>query len=59
MLAPVWSPPRFTVETTKTTSQDGMHASVDIYGVDPATQHASIPVVKEGDRWRIVVVIPP
>jgi hypothetical protein len=59
MLAPVWSPPRFAVETTKTSKQDEMHAVVEIYGVDPATQHASIPVVKEGDRWRIVVAIPP
>jgi hypothetical protein len=59
MLAPVWSPPRFAVETTKTKTQDEMHAVVDVFGVDPATQHASVPVVKEGTAWRIVVVVPP
>jgi hypothetical protein len=59
MLAPVWSPPRFAVETTKTSKQDEMHAVVEIFGVDPATQHASVPVVKEGEGWRIVLAIPP
>jgi len=59
MLAPVWSPPRFSIETTKTNLQDAMHATVDVFGIDPSTQHARIPVVREGERWRIVIVIPP
>ena len=60
MLAPVWSPPRFSVDHTSTALDgDGAHAMVDLYGVDPATQHVRVPVVREGDRWRIVVTVPP
>jgi len=59
MLAPLWSPPRFEIESTKTTTLDVMHARVEVLGVDPQTQHATIPVVKEGERWRVVIAIPP
>ena len=58
MLAPSWSPPRFEVETLRAVpAADGIHASVDVLGVDPAAQHAKVPVVREGDRWRIVLQI--
>jgi len=59
MLSPLWTPMRFAVERTTTSiDPDGMRAVVEVFGVDPTTQHVKVPMVKEGDRWRIVLEIP-
>jgi hypothetical protein len=60
MLSPMWSPVRFEVDRlTAKIDGDGEHGIVDVYGVDPSTQHARVPVVREGERWRVVVLVPP
>jgi len=60
MLVPGFTPLRFEVsKTTTTMEQDGFRALVDVYGPDPQTQHARVPVVREGDVWRVVVAFPP
>jgi hypothetical protein len=60
MLAPLWSPARFEIERVKSRpGADASHVLVDVYGVDPGAQHVTVPVVREGDRWRIVLAIPP
>ena len=59
MLSPLWTPMRFSVERTSTTiDAGGLRAVVDVYGVDPTTQHVRVPLVREGDRWRVVMVVP-
>ena len=60
MLVPMWSPARFEIDRVKAKpSVDATHALVDVFGVDPGVQHVTVPVVREGDAWRIVLVIPP
>ncbi len=57
MLVPSWTPIRFDVVRT-TTTIDGDRATVEVFGPDPATQHASVPLVREGEAWRVVVAVP-
>jgi len=60
MLAPMWSPARFEIERCQSKSGgDDAHALVDVYGVDPTSQHVRVPVMREGDGWRVVLSIPP
>lgn len=58
MLVASWTPIRFEIVRT-TTRVDGDRATVELFGPDPGTQHASIPLEREGEAWRIVVVVPP
>ena len=60
MLAPMWSPARFEIDRVAAKpGADATHALVDVYGVDPGAQHVVVPTVREGDRCRIVLSIPP
>jgi hypothetical protein len=60
MLAPLWSTLRFEVDrVTSKPGKDATHALVDVFGVDPGAQHATVPVVHEASGWRIVLSIPP
>jgi hypothetical protein len=59
MLSPLWTPARFPVERTSATLEaSGTSAVVEVFGVDPTTQHVRVPLVKEGDGWRIFLEIP-
>lgn len=59
MLAPGFGPLRFHVaKTTTTFTVDRAHALVDVYGPDPTAQHATIPLEREGNAWRVVLVVP-
>lgn len=60
MLVPMWSPARFEIDRVKARpGADAAHALVDVFGVDPGVQHVTVPVVREGDRYRIVLSVPP
>ena len=60
MLVPGFTPLRFEISKTTTTIEpDSMHATVDVYGPDPATQHARVPLEREGASWRIAIVFSP
>ena len=51
-----FTPLRFEiVKTTTTIDEQGMHAYVDITGPDPTTQHARVPLEREGTAWRVAV----
>lgn len=58
MLAPGFGPIRFEVSKTTTTFADRDHATVEVFGPDPQTQHAKIPLVREGAVFRIALSIP-
>ncbi len=59
MLAPLWTPMRFAVERTAVTIEpSGIRAVVEVFGVDPSTQHVKVPLLREGDRWRVVLEVP-
>ncbi len=59
MIVPGFGPIRFEVtKTTTTLAPDGTHALVDVYGPDPASQHAKVPLEREGEAWRVVLPIP-
>lgn len=59
MLVPGFTPLRFEIsKTTTTIAPDGVHATVDVVGPDPATQHAKVPLEREGSGWRVIVPIP-
>jgi hypothetical protein len=58
LLSPAWTPIRFEVAKT-TTTFDATGATVDVFGVEEATQHVRIPMEREGEAWRVRVVIPP
>jgi hypothetical protein len=56
---PAFTPIRFEVSKTKSIlSPDGTHAKVEVTGPDPTTQHASIPMEREGASWRVLIDIP-
>lgn len=53
-----FTPLRFEiVKTTTTIDEQGMHAYVDITGPDPTTQHARVPMEREGTAWRVAVTL--
>lgn len=59
MLVPAWTPIRFEIsKTTTTLDATGTKATLDVYGVDPTTQHVKVPMVREGESWRVSVVLP-
>lgn len=59
MLVPGFGPLRFEVsKTTTSIDKDDLHATVDVFGPDPHTQHAKIPLEREGAAWRVVLAIP-
>ncbi len=59
MLVPGFTPIRFEIsKTTTTLDADGAHATVEVFGPDPTTQHAKIPVEREGDAWRVAIAFP-
>lgn len=59
VLVPGFTPLRFEIsKTTTTLAPDGNHATVEVLGPDPATQHAKVPMEREGPAWRIVLNIP-
>ncbi|MBI2388918.1 MAG: hypothetical protein HYV09_04800 [Deltaproteobacteria bacterium] len=59
MLVPGFTPLRFEIsKTTTTIAPDGARATVDVFGPDPAAQHAKVPLEREGGSWRVVVPIP-
>jgi hypothetical protein len=59
LLSPNWSPLRFEIARTKATvTEPGMRAMVDVWGPDETTQHVVVPMVREGDGWRVVVDVP-
>lgn len=56
---PAFTPLRFEVAKAKSVlAPDGKHATVEITGPDPATQHASVPMEREGAAWRVLIDIP-
>jgi hypothetical protein len=60
MFVPAFTPLRFEVtKATTTVENDGKHAMVDVYGPDPATQHAKLPLEREGESWRLMIAISP
>jgi hypothetical protein len=60
MLVPGFTPLRFEISKTTTDFEpDGAHATVDVVGPDPATQHARVPLEREGESWRIAIAFPP
>jgi hypothetical protein len=62
LLVPSWTPIRFEVAKTTTTfdaGKDGPTATVDVFGLEESTQHVRIPMEREGEAWRVRVVIPP
>lgn len=60
LLVPAFTPLRFEISRTTTTlAPDGAHATVDVVGPDPATQHARVPMERQGGAWRVALVIPP
>lgn len=60
MLAPTWSTARFTVDRLRARIDgDGVHATVDVYGIDEHTQHTVVMTVREGEAWRIALDVPP
>jgi hypothetical protein len=62
LLVPSWTPIRFEIAKTSTTfdqGKEGSTATVDVFGVEEATQHVRIPMEREGEAWRVRVVIPP
>jgi hypothetical protein len=60
MFTPTWTPLRFPVDRTHAVvDSDGVHAIVDVYGLEPATQHVRVPMVREGEGWRLDVEVPP
>jgi hypothetical protein len=60
MFTPTWTPLRFPVDRTHAVLDvEGQHAILEVYGVEPQTQHVRVPMVREGDAWRIEIEIPP
>ena len=54
MLAPVWSSPRFAIERMHAEIDGtGARAMVDVFGADPVMQHVRVPLVREGEAWRV------
>ncbi len=37
----------------------GAQATVEVTGLEPSTEHASVACVLEGDAWRIEIALPP
>jgi len=59
MLVPGFTPLRFEIgKMTTTIAPDGAHATVDVYGPDPAMQHATVPLEREGESWRVSIQLP-
>lgn len=59
MFVPGFGPLRFEVgKTTTSIDKDERHATVDVFGPDPHTQHAKIALEREGAVWRVVLAIP-
>ena len=59
IFVPGFTPLRFEISRTTTKlSPDGTHATIEVTGPDPATQHASVPMEREGLAWRVLVDIP-
>lgn len=60
MFTPTWAPLRFPVDRTHAViDSEGQRAILEVYGVEPQTQHVRVPMVREGDAWRIDLEIPP
>lgn len=58
--SPTWRPLRFPVDRLHAVvDPDGEHAVVDVYGVDPKADHVRVPMVREGEGWRLELEIPP
>lgn len=57
MIAPALFYPHFQPQKWSTRSQ-GVRAIVEIQGIEPSTEHASIPCVLEDAHWRIDLVLP-
>lgn len=59
MIVPGFGPLRFEVsKTTTSIAPDQAHATVDVFGPDPQTQHAKVPLEREGAVWRVALPIP-
>ncbi len=59
MLAPTWSTARFTIDRFRPhVDGDGIHAVVDVYGIDEHTQHTVLNLVREGEAWRVAIDVP-
>jgi hypothetical protein len=57
---PTWRPLRFPVDRLHAViAPDGEHAMVDVYGVDAKADHVRVPMVREGEGWRLEIDIPP
>jgi hypothetical protein len=57
MIAPALFYPHFQPQKWSTRAQ-GIRAIVELQGIDPGTEHASIPCVLEDGHWRIDLVLP-
>lgn len=54
-----WVPIRFSAERMQSKIEPSQtHATVDVWGADPSTQHTQISMVYEANQWRVVVEIP-
>jgi predicted small lipoprotein YifL len=57
MIAPALFYPHFQPQKWATRAQ-GIRAIVEIQGIDPSSEHASIPCVLEDGHWRVDLVLP-
>lgn len=59
LFVPGFTPLRFEVSRTKSTiAPDGTHATIEVTGPDPASQHSLVPMEREGSAWRVLLDIP-
>ena len=60
MFTPTWTPLRFPVDRTHAViDPEGQRAVLEVYGVEPQTQHVRVPMVREGEAWRLDIDVPP